>query len=109
MLNSTQAKMIKDILEASIRSTYQDAMIYDQGCYVDHTAAQNIQALVETLAQYDPVLNVEGDVKAMLAELLNSTIHYVHHQFDTNGRLNLDQLNLPLSIQLLKKSLMTLA
>jgi hypothetical protein len=109
MHNTEQAKMIKDILEASIRSTYQDAMIYDQGGYVDHTAAQNIQALVETLAQYDSSHKVEDDVKAMLAELFNSTIHYVHHQLDTNGRLNLDQLNLPLSIQLLQKSLMTLA
>jgi hypothetical protein len=109
MHNTEQAKMIKDILEATIRGTYHDAKLYDLGCYVDHTAAQNIQALVETLAQYDPVLNVEGDVKAMLAELLNSTIHYVHHQLDTNGRLNLDQLNLPLSIQLLQKSVITLA
>ncbi|HQT04016.1 MAG TPA: hypothetical protein PLU46_03420 [Thiotrichales bacterium] len=109
MHKSAQAKMIKDILEATIRSTYQDAKIYDQGCFVEHNAAQNIQALAEILAQYDLVLNVEDDVKAMLAELLNSTIHYVHHQLDINGRLSKDNVNLPLSIQLLQKSVMTLA
>jgi hypothetical protein len=109
MHNTEQAKMIKDILEATIRGTYNDAKLYDLGCFVDDAAAQSIHALIETLGQFDSDANVADDVKAMLNELLNSTIQYVHHQLEIHGRLSMDDIRLPLSIQLLQKSVMTLA
>lgn len=81
MVNTNQAKMIKDVLEASIRAANHNMV----NGYVEYDDAKAINDLVSVLGNYDSHGDVSLDVRQLLSEMLDSTIHYAHNYTDVTG------------------------
>lgn len=83
MNNTNQAKMIKDMLEATIRAN--NARIEDG--YIAHADACAIHDLVSILGKYDSHGDLDASLRTTLSTMLDSTINYAHHQATVHGEV----------------------
>lgn len=81
MVNTSQAKMIKDVLEASIRAANHNML----NGYVEYDDAKAINDLANVLGKDHSHGDVSLDVRLLLSDMLNSTIHYAHNYTELTG------------------------